>query len=635
MARPEEKALGGKYEILQKIREGGMGAIYKVQHRLLDEIRIIKVLKSEFAMDESLRQRFQNEARIAIQLRHPNIAQLYDFSVSAEGKSSFIVMEFIDGVTLQELIRESGAPTLELAVEIASQGLHAISYLHGKGFIHRDIAADNLMLSRDFRGNPLVKLIDLGIAKGQDETLNLTATGMFMGKVRYSPPELFKSKEGASALDERSDLYSFGVLLYELLTGKNPFPGESFSEIVAGHLFKPPTPFDESDPDGQVPEGLRALCLRALEKDSSKRVETAEDFVRELGKFAGDGESHVDELKHAIEATTQLATLKRKSSAGDSTQRSLDRQFGADERSGGAAELAVDRDDAVQHAASAIRETTRSGTVEDADRALDLAETLYGEHTEFDGLREQLKGEDQPAAVPVAPAGGRRAAWLARALSPLGLLLALGLALVVAGLVWLGGVSKTSSTSATGEDAGTPLTVESAPRWESESEEPTDPFADVEIPSAEESEPTGAPAVSTREPSSPVRSEPAASAPVPAPSPGAGQTEPVASPDPQVRRGELFGPDPGVMPPSLVSMPDPVYPRRFDRPDRVIEVMVDVLVSEDGHVITAKASDRGSAKRRFRELAVETAKGAVFRPAEKYGVQGKMWTTIRVRLPPG
>ncbi len=376
MIRPVEKAIAGKYEILEKIREGGMGAIYKVRHRLLDEVRIVKVLRSDLAMDETLRQRFQNEAKFAIQLRHPHIAHLYDFSVSDDATSAYIVMEYIDGVTLQELIAESGPPTLGLAVEIASQALRAIGHLHQQGFVHRDVASDNLMLTRDFQGDPLVKLIDLGIAKGQEQDLNLTATGIFMGKVRYSAPELFKAKGGAAALDERSDIYSFGILLYELLTGKSPVSGESFSEIVAGHLFRPPLPFEESDPDGLVPEGLRALTLEALEKDPGKRIPSTELFLERLAEFSSRETSHSEEFARAIEATAQLATLKPKTSAGPSTQDRLDRQFGVEDPSSPPEGLEEETRTAVAHAAAAIRERTRIGELTEAGEDLDLAVSL-------------------------------------------------------------------------------------------------------------------------------------------------------------------------------------------------------------------------------------------------------------------
>jgi serine/threonine-protein kinase len=277
------RRIEGKYEILEKLGEGGMGTVYKVRHRLLDEIRVIKVMRPQLDQEEDLKARFFREARVAIQLRHPSIAQLYDFSLD-EDDIAFIVMEFIEGITLESLLRQQGALPLGLALEISQQTLKALHYLHGKGFVHRDISPDNLMLTTGPDGEPLVKLIDLGIAKtlgGGAGGGYLTQTGTFLGKVRYAPPEQF-GEAGASAMDARGDLYAFGIVLYELLTGRYPIRGRDPSSLIAGHLFWPPLDFAESDPDGRVPEALRALVLRALAKKPEERFANAQELVRAL-----------------------------------------------------------------------------------------------------------------------------------------------------------------------------------------------------------------------------------------------------------------------------------------------------------------------------------------------------------------
>jgi len=274
------KHFENKFEILHKISEGGMGAVYKVRHQLLDQIQVIKVIRPQHEDDEDLRLRFQREAKTAMRMRHRNIAAMHDFSIGESG-TAYIVMEHIDGATLLDLLKERRTLPLDLVMEIARQSLDALDYLHRQGYVHRDISPDNLMLTRDSDGATLVKLIDLGVAKQVGGGRDLTTTGMFVGKARYSSPEQLSGKEP----DQRSDVYSFGVMLYQLLTGSVPVEGTDFSSLVAGHLFRPPIPFAESDPEGRVPEGLRQVVLRTLEKDPEKRIASAAELSRLLAPY--------------------------------------------------------------------------------------------------------------------------------------------------------------------------------------------------------------------------------------------------------------------------------------------------------------------------------------------------------------
>lgn len=318
--------LEGKYEILAKIKEGGMGAIYKVRHALLDEIRVVKVMKPALEQDEELNQRFIREARTAIKLRHPNIAQLYDFSMDESG-TGFIVMEFIEGLTLEEILKRGGPPPIQLVVEIAKQSLRSLEYLHRRGFIHRDISPDNLMLTHDVDQQPLVKLIDLGIAKVLGGDAGMTKTGTFLGKIRYASPEHFQDGSGSSKVDFRSDLYSFGLVLYELMTGHFPISGTDLSSLIAGHLFRPVMSFEESDPEGRVPEQMRAIVTKAMAKKVKERIQTAQDFLDLLDEFQttlppADLSQQLDEvLKLRIEP--QLGQNR----APGTTQKELDKEF--------------------------------------------------------------------------------------------------------------------------------------------------------------------------------------------------------------------------------------------------------------------------------------------------------------------
>ncbi|HEY6051044.1 MAG TPA: serine/threonine-protein kinase, partial [Thermoanaerobaculia bacterium] len=221
----------GKYEILGKLREGGMGAIYKVRHRLLDEIRVIKVMRPQILSNEEMKRRFVEEARTATKLKHPNICTIYDFALDEDG-TAYLVMEFIDGVTLADLFRTPDPPGLPVTLEVAHQALLALGYLHRRNVVHRDVAPDNLMLTSDEEGRPLIKLIDLGIAKALDsKSGDMTSTGVFLGKLKYASPEQYGALAPGEKIDGRSDLYCLGVVVYELLTGKRPFVGDTPAEM--------------------------------------------------------------------------------------------------------------------------------------------------------------------------------------------------------------------------------------------------------------------------------------------------------------------------------------------------------------------------------------------------------------------
>jgi len=317
------KRIEGKYEVVRKLSEGGMGVLYLVRHRQLEELRVIKVLRSTLDSEHDLRERFLREAKVAIRLRHPNIAQLYDFSVDDDG-SAFMVMEFIDGVNVEDFCKDGTLLELPLVLEIARQALRALRFLHSKHFVHRDIAPDNLMITRDAEGHLLVKLIDLGIVKVLRDESQKSLAGVYLGKPRYSSPEQLMGKE----LDGRSDLYSFGITLYEMLTGRFPIPGNDFASLVTGHLYRPYVPFDESDPDERVPADLRKVVDKALHKDPNRRWSSAAELA--------DALIAVDQPKWSDPNGVRLAQiLARATGAGGdaaesykgSTQTEIDRHF--------------------------------------------------------------------------------------------------------------------------------------------------------------------------------------------------------------------------------------------------------------------------------------------------------------------
>jgi serine/threonine-protein kinase len=316
--------LEGKYEILRKLSEGGMGAIYQVRHRPSGEFRVVKIIRKEHQGDASLKIRFEREAKTALRLQHPNIARIHDFKLTADG-TAYMVLEYVDGITLQELLRLRRPPSLGLALEIADQALGALVYLHGLGFIHRDIAPDNLMVGRRSDGAPRVKLIDLGVAKDVVAGSSLTVSGTFLGKVRYCAPEGFTGD--SAKVTAQSDLYSFGLVLYELLTGVFPIEGRNFSEIVAGHLFKPLMDFDDSDPKGRVSPGLRHVVRQALERSPQKRIASAEALRQALAAQGGSAGADPAELQEILTRAASLTTEEAEEEEPGSSQARLNREL--------------------------------------------------------------------------------------------------------------------------------------------------------------------------------------------------------------------------------------------------------------------------------------------------------------------
>lgn len=284
--RDSGSVLDGKYEILERLAAGGMGEVWKARHIHLHELRVIKILRADKATDPQALQRFAQEARIATQIKHPNVAILYDFSRMADG-SFYMVWEYIDGEDVGSWLRGKGPFPVALAVELGIQTLRGLEAIHVAGVIHRDLSPDNLMITRDRRGRHLVKIIDLGLAKNLDATtgLEITQAGMFMGKLAYCSPEQAGSIKDAP-LDHRSDLYSFAAVLYEMVTGRQPFDSENQHGYVFKRLTEPPLPMIGRNPDVLVPAELESVVLRGLEKDRERRWPDSLSFLHALVRVA-------------------------------------------------------------------------------------------------------------------------------------------------------------------------------------------------------------------------------------------------------------------------------------------------------------------------------------------------------------
>jgi serine/threonine protein kinase len=279
------RLIDGKYQIIDRLGVGGMGEIFKVRHIHLNELRVIKIMRPNIAQDDQALQRFLQEARTSTMIKHRNLAMLYDFAQLDDG-SYYMVWEFIDGTNIQKWIAQTGAVPPRLTVEIAIQALTGLDHLHSMGLIHRDISPENIMLSQDHHGKLLVKVIDFGIAKqlaeGEGGGQGLTQTGMFLGKLKYASPEQAGYLKEGEHLDARSDLYSFGIVMYEMLAGRAPFNATTPHGYILKHVTEKPAPIAELNPAANVPPQLESIIMKSLEKQRENRYEGASEFAAEL-----------------------------------------------------------------------------------------------------------------------------------------------------------------------------------------------------------------------------------------------------------------------------------------------------------------------------------------------------------------
>ena len=271
--------LRGKYEILAKLGAGGMATVYRARHLAFGEVRAIKVVNSRLADDEDFLRRFRNEAVVTRRLHHPNAVRVDDLDTTEEGRP-FIVMEYVEGLNLREVIRRDGALSLRRAVRIARQVASALAAAHELGIVHRDIKPDNILLTGAGE-TETAKVLDFGIARVIEGALGdshpATRTGMVVGTPQYISPEQAMGRRG-SDLDGRADLYSLGVALYEMVTGRLPFESDTAMGIILHHLQTLPTPPHEIRPDLGIPAPLSDVLMRALEKDRDKRFASANDM---------------------------------------------------------------------------------------------------------------------------------------------------------------------------------------------------------------------------------------------------------------------------------------------------------------------------------------------------------------------
>lgn len=263
------KRLDGRYEIQEIVGVGGMSVVYKAYDNVDDRIVAVKILKDEFSSDADFVRRFKNESKAIAVLSHPNIVKVYD--VSFGEKVQYIVMEYVDGITLKEYIQKQHSITWNDAVYFTSQILRALQHAHDKGIVHRDIKPQNIILLSN--GN--IKVTDFGIARfSRTETKTLTENAI--GSVHYISPEQAKGE----FTDERADIYSVGVVLYEMLAGRVPFDADSAVSVALMQLQKEPKKLTEINPN--IPQGLEQICFHAMQKNPNDRYKTATEMLLDI-----------------------------------------------------------------------------------------------------------------------------------------------------------------------------------------------------------------------------------------------------------------------------------------------------------------------------------------------------------------
>jgi serine/threonine-protein kinase len=276
-----------KYEILARIGIGGMGAVYKGRHVTFNELCAIKVVNDSIAGDKNFLQRFQTEAVVTRKLRHPNAVRVDDFDYTDDGRP-FIVMELVEGKNVGEILQNEGPLRVPRAIRIATEVAHALGAAHKLGFVHRDIKPGNIVLTTNEQGQEVAKVLDFGIAKlrqaagDAQSAFTMTMTGMVVGTPLYMSPEQFMGKKAGGEVDGRTDLYSLGVVLYQMVTARLPFEGDTLYSIMMQHIEGNVRPPDELAPELNIPPALSKVILKAIDKSRESRFQTAEKLIAAL-----------------------------------------------------------------------------------------------------------------------------------------------------------------------------------------------------------------------------------------------------------------------------------------------------------------------------------------------------------------
>ncbi|MEM9490299.1 MAG: serine/threonine-protein kinase, partial [Myxococcota bacterium] len=301
----------GKYRLERQLGQGGMGIVALATHLHLNQPVAIKFLLPEFASTTQVVERFRREAEAAFKLRSEHVCRIYDVGTLESG-APFMVMEFMDGCDLGELLAKQGPPTPSLTVDFILQACEALAEAHSLGIIHRDIKPSNFFLTHRSDGSPLVKLLDFGISKAPvAASQELTQTQNLLGTPAYMSPEQMRSSK---EVDPRSDIWSLGIVLYQLMCGHRPFQAQAYSELCLQVAIDPVPPL----PPGLLPPGLDVVVMRCLEKDPAQRFQNVGELAAALAPYA----QSVNQAASTVERTARmlgLATVPPYQTAGPPT----------------------------------------------------------------------------------------------------------------------------------------------------------------------------------------------------------------------------------------------------------------------------------------------------------------------------
>ena len=300
----ETTLLNNRYKLLQPLGSGGMAVVFKAHDEMLERIVAVKILREDYASDPDFRERFKQEAKAAANLSHPNIVTVHDFGLDED--QVFIVIEYIDGTDLKTLIRKKGRFNIEDTVGLMAQACAGVGYAHRAGLVHCDIKPHNMLVSNDFR----LKVTDFGIARALATIHPDEKSDVVWGSPHYFSPE----QAGGSAPSPASDVYSLGVILYEMLTGKLPFEASEATELSRMHRVEKPIPPSRINPE--IPGALEEITLKVLSKEPASRYRTADQLGRVLLSFGKlnkekTGPILLPKIANANHQTAQASNIPR------------------------------------------------------------------------------------------------------------------------------------------------------------------------------------------------------------------------------------------------------------------------------------------------------------------------------------